>query len=1009
MQSVFSFTQVFFKRAGLCAGIALLAAFFAFMPLSVSAEASIGPSGVSLNPTGAQHPGTSYIVSGSARNSSSDDYTGTVFYMWYYSTNGGGSWSDWSGLQYFTGLDAKKSYNLSRSGTVGPPDGNTYAFRLCVNTSPYVGGGCSSAGSITPTARVQLYTLSVGRSGLGTITGSGISCGSDCSETYTQGTSVSLSASPDSGNGYAFKNWSGDCSGSSCSPTMNANKSVTANFIKVYSIFASASAGGSVSCPSCGSQVPSGTEVKATAAANAGYEFSSWSGGPCGGNTSPICSFTAGSSQSMTANFTRIAYTLSTSVSSGSGTVTGGGSYNSGSSATVRAAPSDNNYEFAGWGGTYAGRPNPFTLTMDSDKSVSASFSQRVTAAPRITRATSQCTLSGKLSYHTANTIAWNAADYPSGTTFRIYIAQGETGSVNDFLTSVTFSSFTQQLRTLQYTANVRPPFPNSSYNGSIDDLSYKVSAVVNGIESGKSNYAYLTGTEDANQCAARFENEPPLPPKQPTRETIYPKAETGPCETPGTIKLSWTKADATKWSGYLIYRFPNDPLLDPSVYQTITIRDINQTSYIDTTPKQNTRYWYRIETLTSTDLGARSGANNLAAVLLAQASVSRGFTGSSVFGSAGGSDTTSAVSSAPCPLPNLTANAPALSDEWGNSGSPLGKGLLTITGAVKNSGSANAPASFKNQYRHRWLGGTFAPFKDGSDSILSFDLLQPTVELVKDTIRAVSSHKWQAPVGTYEFQLVADTGGAVTESNEGDNESPATTVEIVDFTPTLTPNRATAFAGDTITFTASAVQHGNLTNPAPVVFSAPQCGAGGTASVITKLSDTTASFTCKYDSAGVKTATVSATYYKIPKSATAEVSIALLAPKLTVKSDRGACGGNIKLWWDAVPNATSYTVQRHGIQVKPSLTHKTQASPFTDSGLTPSRTYDYTVVAYFGTTAGPTGSKSQTASPACRLKPTVKLFISGPEGECGTAKSATIVKGSKAILCWTVTTIPVE
>ncbi len=208
-------------------------AFFVAVPFVARAEVSIGPYRVSLSPTGAQHPGTSYTVSGYVRNSGSDDFTGTVYYQWYYSTDGGGSWSDWSGVQSFTSLDAKKNINVGRSGAVGAADGNTYSFRLCVNTSPFVGGGCSSAGSITPTARVTLYTLSVSKSGSGFVSGTGISCGSDCSESLQQGTSVSLSASPSSG--YTFSGWSGcdSVSGSSCSLSMGSARSVTANFTQL--------------------------------------------------------------------------------------------------------------------------------------------------------------------------------------------------------------------------------------------------------------------------------------------------------------------------------------------------------------------------------------------------------------------------------------------------------------------------------------------------------------------------------------------------------------------------------------------------------------------------------------------------------------------------------------------------------------------------------------------------------------------------------------------------------
>jgi hypothetical protein len=59
---------------------------------------------------------------------------------------------------------------------------------------------------------------------------SGISCGSDCNESYPPGTQVTLTAAPAAGA--QFVGWSGACSGSTltCTLQMNSAKSVTATF-----------------------------------------------------------------------------------------------------------------------------------------------------------------------------------------------------------------------------------------------------------------------------------------------------------------------------------------------------------------------------------------------------------------------------------------------------------------------------------------------------------------------------------------------------------------------------------------------------------------------------------------------------------------------------------------------------------------------------------------------------------------------------------------------------------
>ena len=73
-------------------------------------------------------------------------------------------------------------------------------------------------------------TVSVAGSGAGTVTGQGIACPDDCSQSYLKDAAVALTAAPASGSHFA--GWSGACSGTSatCGLTMNAGKSITATF-----------------------------------------------------------------------------------------------------------------------------------------------------------------------------------------------------------------------------------------------------------------------------------------------------------------------------------------------------------------------------------------------------------------------------------------------------------------------------------------------------------------------------------------------------------------------------------------------------------------------------------------------------------------------------------------------------------------------------------------------------------------------------------------------------------
>jgi endo-1,4-beta-xylanase len=83
-----------------------------------------------------------------------------------------------------------------------------------------------AAGGPPPTQ----YALSVSKSGNGTVSGGGVSCGSTCSASYDAGTAVILTATPDAGA--TFTGWGGACDGAAatCTVTMNAAQAVTATF-----------------------------------------------------------------------------------------------------------------------------------------------------------------------------------------------------------------------------------------------------------------------------------------------------------------------------------------------------------------------------------------------------------------------------------------------------------------------------------------------------------------------------------------------------------------------------------------------------------------------------------------------------------------------------------------------------------------------------------------------------------------------------------------------------------
>jgi hypothetical protein len=139
-------------------------------------------------------------------------YAGTWGYGIFKSTDGGASWS------------------ANNSGLT-----NILVTALAIdptNTSIMYAGTWGGVFKFFPTG--GLLSLNVSKSGTGdgkvTSNPSGIDCGSTCSGSYDQETSVTLTATPSSGS--VFAGWSGACSGTGdCLVTMDSsNKSVTATF-----------------------------------------------------------------------------------------------------------------------------------------------------------------------------------------------------------------------------------------------------------------------------------------------------------------------------------------------------------------------------------------------------------------------------------------------------------------------------------------------------------------------------------------------------------------------------------------------------------------------------------------------------------------------------------------------------------------------------------------------------------------------------------------------------------
>jgi len=180
--------------------------------------------------------------------------------------------------------------------------------------------GTDSAGNtastvVTVTTQGSLAALSVtlaGR-GMGTVNSNpeGIACGTDCSETYLNGSAITLTAIPAAGS--TLTGWSG-CdvvSGLTCTVTMNASRSVTPTFERIYTLTVTktgvgtgtvASSPAGINCgTACSAAYLDGTTVTLTATPSMLSVFIGWTG--CDSSSDTTCTVNMSSAKTITAEF----------------------------------------------------------------------------------------------------------------------------------------------------------------------------------------------------------------------------------------------------------------------------------------------------------------------------------------------------------------------------------------------------------------------------------------------------------------------------------------------------------------------------------------------------------------------------------------------------------------------------------------------------------------------------------------------------------------------------------
>ena len=244
--------------------------------------------------------------------------------------------------------------------------------------------------------------------------------------------------------------------------TYIATIQITSGGVQTYSINVSANPtdGGSVTGSGTYNQ---GQSCTVTATANAGYTFTNWTEGGNVVSTQASYTFNVTGNRNLVANFQAQPqqYTISVTANpSNGGTVTGGGTFDQGSSCTVTAT-ANNGYTFTNWteNGNVVSTNANYTFTVNGNRTLVANFTQQsytisVTANPANGGAVSG---GGSFNYGQSCTVSATAN---LGYTFTNWTENGNVVSTNaNYTFSVTGSrslvaNFTTQTYTITATAD---------------------------------------------------------------------------------------------------------------------------------------------------------------------------------------------------------------------------------------------------------------------------------------------------------------------------------------------------------------------------------------------------------------------------------------------------------------------------------------------------------------------------------------------------------------------------
>ena len=190
--------------------------------------------------------------------------------------------------------------------------------------------------------------------------------------TYQEGTQVTVTANPAAD--WQFDRWEGAVSGSSnpITATMDADKSITAVFVKSrYTLTMNVQGQGQVSFDPSGGTYDAGTAVGLAATAESGWHFAEWEG-DLTGSQNPA-DITMNSDRTIDAIFEPNQYALTITVRGRGSVEPNDGTHAFGTQVPLKATPS-NGWRFVEWLGDVAGTDANSSLLVNGHKAAIAVF-----------------------------------------------------------------------------------------------------------------------------------------------------------------------------------------------------------------------------------------------------------------------------------------------------------------------------------------------------------------------------------------------------------------------------------------------------------------------------------------------------------------------------------------------------------------------------------------------------------------------------------------------------------